>query len=314
MTTDTLKTKENFYPEFTKIISEINRINPLQAKRLATFFARQDTAYWEFCEDLSRTLNQGLFIGQMKEMVESYNELCLRMLHDQIQFRKTGVYQTKDFAGAKKEVYENAVFMRRYMVGLLLTQMLWANHYQLFRFFQSYLTDSRPQRYLEVGAGHGLFLVEAKRRFPSIEAVVCDVSVASIKICREIVEGFGMDSKTVEFRCEDFFKADFAEGYFDFVTAGEVLEHVNAAPDFLKRLRGFVNPVGRVYLSTCANCPAPDHVYHFRNIGEIRKLVRGSGFIIEQEIFLPAEDIPAALWEQQLITVNYAAILRPKKK
>ena len=314
MTTDTLKTKKNLYPEFAKIIDEINRINPLQAKRLATFFAQQDTAYWEFCEDLSRTLNQTLFAGQMKEVVESYNELCLRMLRDQIRFRKTGVYETKDSAVAQKEIYENAVFMRRYMVGLLLTQMLWANHYQLFRFFQSYLADSRPQRYLEVGAGHGLFLVEAKRRFSSLEAVVCDVSGASINICREIVEGFGMDPKTVEFRCEDFFKVDLGGECFDFVAAGEVLEHVNNAPDFLKRLQGFVRPAGRVYLSTCANCPAPDHVYHFRNVDEIRKLVRGSGFIIEQEIFLAAENVPAQLWEEQLVTVNYAAILRPKKK
>ncbi len=314
MTTDTLKIKENLCPEFAKIIGEINRINPLQAKRLATFFARQDTAYWEFCEDLSRTLNQSLFAGQMKEAAESYNELCLRMLRDQIQFRKTGVYQIKDSAVAKKEVYENAEFMRRYMVGLLLTQMLWSNHYQLFRFFQSYLADSRPQRYLEVGAGHGLFLVEAKRRFPSLEAVVCDVSQTSVDFCSRIVEAFGIDPKTIMFRCEDFFKVDLGKELFDFISAGEVLEHVNDAPNFLRRLQGFLKPAGRVYLSTCANCPAPDHVYHFRNIDEIRDLIRGSGFTIEQEIFLPAEGIPVERWEKELITVNYAAILKLKKK
>ena len=247
-------------------------------------------------------------------MVESYNELCLRMLRDQIQFRKTGVYQTKDSAVVQKEVYENTRFMHRYMVGLLLTQMLWGNHYQLFRFFQSYLTDSRPRRYLEIGAGHGLFLTEAKRRFPALDAVVCDVSQTSIDFCSKIVNAFGIDPKTIVFRCEDFFNVDLGKELFDFISAGEVLEHVNDAPNFLRRLQRFLNPAGRVYLSTCANCPAPDHVYYFRNIDEIRNLIRSSGFTIEQEIFLPAEEIPVERWEKELVTINYAAILRSRKK
>lgn len=314
MTTDTLKTKKHLYPEFARIISEVNRGNPLQAKRLAAFFARQDTAYWEFCEDLSQTLNQNLFSGKITELVESYNELCLRMLRDQIQFRKTGIYQTKDSAVARKEVYENTEFMHRYMLGLLLTQMLWSNHYQLFRFFQSHVADSRPQRYLEIGVGHGLFLIEAKRRFPALEAVVCDVSQASIDFCSGIIRAFGIDPKRVVFRCEDFLRADLAQEPFDFISAGEVLEHVNDAPNFLKRLQIFLKPTGRVYLSTCANCPSPDHVYHFHNIAEIRDLVRGAGFAIEHEIFLPAEEIPVERWEKELITINYAAILKLKKK
>ncbi len=303
------------YPEFSKIISEVKRINPLQAKRLSHFVSQQDKNYWEFCEDLSRMLNKSLFAGgKLKEAIESYNELCLRMLADQIQFRKTGVYETKDSAVAQKEVYENSIFMHRYMLGLLLTQMLWPNHYQLFRFFQSYLAHSRPQRYLEIGAGHGLFLMEAKRCFPALKAAVCDVSQTSIDICRQMVEAFGMDPNTVEFCCEDFFKADLGDQPFDFVTVGEVLEHVNDAPKFLRRLGEFVDPQGCMYLSTCANCPAPDHVYHFRNIDEIRGLIRSSGFTIEQEIFLPAEDVPVELWEVKLVTVNYAAILKPKRK
>ena len=54
-------------------------------------------------------------------------------------------------------------------------------------------------------------------------------------------------------------------------------------------------------------------MYHFHNVNEIREVIRGSGFVIEQEIFLPAEDVAVELWEEKLVTINYAAILRKKR-
>jgi 2-polyprenyl-3-methyl-5-hydroxy-6-metoxy-1,4-benzoquinol methylase len=274
-----------------------------------------DDAYWSFCEDICGTLNHHLFRNERQcyRAAEAYNELCLRMLRDQIQFRKTGVYQNTDARLARRDVYENKEFMSSYMMGLLFTQLLWPNHYQLFRFFQSAIRQVQPRNYLEIGAGHGLFVMEALRQYPSMRTVVCDVSQASIDICRQILQVFTVDATQIEFVCADFFECDFSGRRFDFITAGEILEHLNDASGFLRRLQGLLKPRGKVFLTTCANCPAPDHVYRFHNVDEIRGLLKEEGFIIEEEMFLPAEDVPVGLWEEELITINYGVLLRLKK-
>jgi 2-polyprenyl-3-methyl-5-hydroxy-6-metoxy-1,4-benzoquinol methylase len=60
---------------------------------------------------------------------------------------------------------------------------------------------------------------------------------------------------------------------FDFITMGEVLEHVEQPQKLLIRLKELLVPGGRAFVSTCANCPAIDHVHQFDNIGQIRKMI-----------------------------------------
>ena len=55
---------------------------------------------------------------------------------------------------------------------------------------------------------------------------------------------------------------------FDFITMGEVLEHVNAPDKLLEKINNLLSKNGKVFLSTCVDCPTIDHVYHFRSIAE----------------------------------------------
>lgn len=305
------------FPQFSRIVHFVCAGNPLQAKRLIGFITQEDDEYWKFCEDISSILNSKVFPGdrECQEAVHSYDDLCMRMLRDQIQFRKTGTYETTDDTTAKKEVYDQPLFMRKYMIGLLLTQMLWPNHYRLFQFFRSYIGEGADQKdYLEIGAGHGLFAADTLRRNPFFKAVICDVSQTSIDVCGEMLKAFDINPSNIQFDLKNFFDIETGKKQFDFITAGEVLEHVSRPEEFLRQMYKLVKADGRVYVSTCANCPAPDHVYHFHNVSQIRDMLRAGGFIIENEMFLPAENVSEKFWEEQLITVNYAAILKPKKR
>ena len=71
----------------------------------------------------------------------------------------------------------------------------------------------------------------------------------------------------------------------------------------------FLNPNGEMFISTCANAPAIDHVYHFKTVDEIRDLIMHAGFKIKQESVLFAEDLPMEEIISKKITVNYCAIL-----
>ena len=299
------------YPSFMQLVDTVCGQNPLQAKRIAGFIAGQDEEYWAFAEDVSEMLHRTLIASPAERVAvaRAYNDLCMGMVRDQIAFRKTGAYPAHDAHRVRREVYDQPETMHRYMVGLLVSQMLWPNHYELFRFFQATLQRARPARYLEIGAGHGLFIRDALRRFPGLEVDVCEISAASIAISQRILAALGVRVADVQFTHSDFFTF-LSNRRFDFITAGEVLEHVQDPVGFLVRMRAFLAPHGTVYLSTCVNCPAVDHVYHFRSVDDIRAVIADAKFVIADEHVLPAEDVPCAQWKEQLITVNYGAALR----
>jgi hypothetical protein len=77
----------------------------------------------------------------------------------------------------------------------------------------------------------------------------------------------------------------------------------------MKKTKELLAPGGRIYLSTAANSPALDHVYHFHNLKEMRDILTSNGFSIVKDLALPADDIPEKDWEKELVTINYCAIL-----
>jgi len=298
-------------PELMKIVDLVSAQNPLQRKRIKAFMTRPDTEYLSFAEDLSGKLNHTLLRSdqQRVEAARSYNQMCMDMLREQIRFRKTGSYPRGNARDAKEQIYDQPEIMRSYIVGLLLSYLFWPNHYRIFRFFREHLKNLRVRNCLEVGAGHGLFTAEVMRHSPGLDITVVDISEASIGLAREMLATFQLDPAAVRFITGDFLAASLPDKGFDFIVMGEVLEHVNDAPAFLKRARQVIEPGGTAFLSTCTNCPATDHVYHFQAVCQIRDTIRDAGFTIIEDLPLPAEDVPEERWEEELVTVNYCAIL-----
>jgi 2-polyprenyl-3-methyl-5-hydroxy-6-metoxy-1,4-benzoquinol methylase len=231
------------------------------------------------------------------------------ILREQIRFRKTGAYLLDDAHVAHETVYSQKSVMRYYIVGLLLSYLFWPNHFQMLCFFKDHLSNIRVERCLEVGVGHGLFTVEMMRRFPNSEVTLVDISQTSIELAEEMLTTFDLDSSRVKFIFGDFLTVPLGTVGFDLIIMGEVLEHVNDARGFLTRARELLRPGGTIFLSTCANCPAVDHIYHFHNVDEIRTLIRSVGLSIVQDNALPAEDVPEARWQQELVTINYSSVL-----
>lgn len=299
------------YPEFMRIVEFVSQMNPLQRKRIHAFISRQDASYWDFAEELSRTLNNSFLRddSQRVEAARSYNRMCMDILREQIRFRKTGTYLRDSAQVAYEQVYSQEDVMRYYIIGLLLSYLFWPNHYEMFRFFKEHLEDARVERYLEVGVGHGLFTAEVMRRFPQLEATLVDISDTSIAVAGEILATFQVDLSRVRFIRGDFLDMRPGAESFDFIVMGEVLEHVNDAPCFVARSRELLREGGTIFLSTCVNCPAVDHVYHFHTVDEIRALIHSAGLSIVREMAMAAEDVPEPRWQDELVTINYCGIL-----
>ena len=83
-------------------------------------------------------------------------------------------------------------------------------------------------------------------------------------------------SNVREYRIQDFLEADLPNGFFDIVTAVEVIEHVANASRFVEKAFRVLKPAGVLYLTTPngATIPNrnPDHVRHYA-AGELETLL-----------------------------------------
>jgi len=246
--------------------------------------------------------------------VEAYQKLCNDMMKCQIFFMKTGKYSmiSADASEANKNIYENESVMKLYMIGLALSQFLWSSHYDMYTcLIQSIKQNSKDiKSYLEIGPGHGLFMNKAIELIDGKSTITAvDISSTSIAITKSILNYLKPGSQNIIYHTIDMLKLNLDEKY-DYITMGEVLEHVNFPETLLLKLRDLLNDNGRAFVSTCVNCPAIDHVYHFKTIGEIREMFSKCGLGIIEERVLPVEDLPFEEIMERKITVNYCAILK----
>lgn len=283
--------------------------SPLQKKAIRAFLSRQNESFWmsaeHFAEGLLDFLNdKGL---EPEYVANAYIKMCKDMLTEQIAFKRTGRYTCSNSTDAYENVYSSEEQMSSYMYGLALSQFLWPNHYALFRYFKETCSSIDGVRsYLEIGPGHGLYLLEAMHLFPDAKFSAIDISPVSLRISQEFVNHFAHE-QVCSFRVQDA-REDLSETY-DFISMCEVLEHLDETIPLLNKLHGMTAEGGRVFITTCANCPAIDHTYLYDSVAHIRNELCDAGFHILQDLPLAVGDVPEEQWTAQKVEINYAALL-----
>lgn len=293
------------------ILNSIEDLNPVHAKKLnKNIRGLLGTDYEEhanlFLEKYDKLLKEkGLDIDYS---IDCYLKMLADVTVEQIKFIETGEYSSTSFDEVNRRVYSQPEVMEYYMHGLVLSQFLWKHHYDILNFFKSsILTRSESVSYLEVGAGHGLYLNEALSLLSEdCKFDVVDISPSSI----ELSKNFSNDDK-VNFMLQDIYTYDSSTKY-EFITMGEVLEHVERPVELLQKLKDLLKKDGRIFITTPANAPAIDHIYLFRNAAEIRDVIEEAGLDIEREFSMFVEDVPLEIAERLKITLMYGALLKLK--
>ena len=244
--------------------------------------------------------------------VDSYIEMCNDMFSCHIKFLRTGKYPVYDVKEAKRRVYNNQKKMKSYMVGLAISQFFWKTHYKMFKHLQFFVKNSKSSKsYLEIGPGHGLFSYCSYKNLKNLKSFdIIDISKTSLNLTKSFLSSFLKKNKVnIKYILGDFLKKKIDMKY-DIIVCGEVLEHVSDPIKFMKKIHHHLNNKGKVFISTCINCPAIDHVNQWHNIGEIRKIFKKSKLDILNEKVLPVEKVSYNKALKNKITVNYSAILK----
>lgn len=303
-------------PNFKNVIDLVFLQSPLQKKKIMNFLSKKGDDFLAEAEEFSIQYTNYLdYQGiPLSYAVDAYVKMCSDMVKSQISFMKTGKYPREKASEAFDNVYNNDDEMKSYMIGLAMSQFLWPTHNEMYSFFKDSLNSfgDSISSYLEIGPGHGLFLRFAMRFLDSNQAsiTVVDISQTSIETTKSIMDFFFREkSSKISYHNIDVLDFDLNKKY-DFITMGEVLEHVNYPENLLRKVRDLLSERGKSFISTCVDCPTIDHVYHFRSVDQIRNILADCGLLIVKERVLPVENLEMDEIIRKKITINYCAIVK----
>ncbi len=291
------------------IIAKIATENPVHGKKLRKNIGKQSQEYKDKANEFFSTY---ISFAKKTDKDLDYGIACyLRMLADvnqeYIAFLETGEYTTKSFEDANRRVYNNPEVMEYYMHGLLMSQYLWVHHNDIYKFFVGNITKHKTEvsNYLEIGAGHGMYISEATKLLSDTTSFdVVDISPTSLEISKSFIE-----KQDINYMLSDIYEYEPSEKY-DFITMGEVLEHVEDPISLLKCVSGLLKDSGTLFITAPANAPAIDHIYLFKNAEDIRDVITAAGLTITKEYAEFVEDVSPEIAEQYKIALMYGAFLK----
>lgn len=221
----------------------------------------------------------GTIPGGMATLCADYRFLCEDIvLPEELHFRRNGSYRLTSFEDANRECYANPEFMNRYMNGLLISNVVWANHAAAFAYYvNTYLPAVREGAdHLEIGPGHGLFLYFAAQSDRIASVSGWDVSPTSIRNTRHALEALGVE-RPVELTLQNLFDTGPSEARFDSIVMSEILEHLENPVEALKAASAWLRPGGLLWINVPANSPAPDHIFLFEGVEHAADIAREAG-------------------------------------
>ena len=291
---------------FLRLISQHDPTHIEFAKKSVLVLSEQERS--EFEQVIKFYVSNG---KTFDEVYECYRLIIKDALKQGIHFAKTGKYKYSNFNEIYHLVYSNAAYMERYMIGLSITSFLWLNHVMLARFFASILPklNDRNGNYLEVGPGHGIFFKKVINSGKFSNAVALDVSETSLELTRDIID-IGKKTCEVEFLHADFLTYRFSNINFNTVVIGEVLEHVEEPSEFIKQATNLLAYNGTLFISTCINAPAIDHLYNWDSIVDLEDDLTRFGLKVEDRLLLPTAGLSVEQCEAQRKTINVGYLLR----
>jgi 2-polyprenyl-3-methyl-5-hydroxy-6-metoxy-1,4-benzoquinol methylase len=268
------------FPSLNSICTAVLDVWPQHESFLSLRFVDPNEPTLPLAEEMARLVIQ-IAGHDMSAFSNGYRWTCENLLAESLHFHRTGGYRWSSFEDANREVYSRVDYMHKYLSGLLLSQVLWANQAKSFHVYvERFLTRIKPgSDYLEVGPGHGLLMYFAARS-PLIGSITgWDVSESSLNMTRKTLETIGVKHQfTLELN--NILEPSSVSGAYDAVVVSEVLEHLDRPSTALATVLQVLKPGGLAFFNVPVNSPAPDHIYYWGAPSEVEELVQSAGFKI----------------------------------
>src|ERR1700728_1330464 len=272
----------------------------LQSMRIDT--RAELTEYLRYCMSIDLSLDY---------LADSYNTIVNDTMMEQMFFEENKRYRWSRFDELAHTVYFDDVYMRKYMYGLAITAFLWPNHVALHDFFIRTFPRGQTGTYLEIGPGHGYYFMQSARLGDFQRLLGVDISAASVALTRDIVRHFEIDKKCrAEVVETDFLTFHEEREGYSCIVMGEVLEHVEDPGRFLSAIARLSGPSTHIFVTTCINAPAVDHISLFRTGKDVEDIITSSGLQMVEACYVPYVGKTLAECERDALAVNVGYVLR----
>ena len=296
----------NLVDDFT---STVVAANPLHASFMKRSLGsmREDTraeltGYLTYCESVGLSLDY---------LADSYNTIVTDTCMEQMFFEENKRYRWSRFDELAHSVYFDNAYMRKYMYGLAITAFLWPNHVALHDFFLSTFPRGRTGNYLEIGPGHGYYFMQSAQLGNFERLLGVDISAASVALTRDLIRYFEIEKKCrAEVIETDFLSFHEEDQEYSCIVMGEVLEHVEDPGRFLSAIARLSGPSTHIFVTTCMNAPAVDHISLFRTGKDVEDIIVSSGLQVVQACYAPYVGKTLEECEKRALAVNVGYVLR----
>lgn len=298
------------YPNIASIFEYVNKRYSLFSKTFNYISASFDDDYLIFCEEIATVLRKMYSTeASLTNCLNAFIKYSHEYLLLQVSLSRKGKYFYSSFDEVNQSVYQSDMMNGYYLDGLLLSQILWPNHYKIGRYFISLKnTAGASSAILDMPSGAGIYSYFIIRHFQFKELSSIDISPYSISYTKKLLTSAGLlDTKKISLRVQDVYDIDDSLRY-DFIVCGELLEHLEDPEKLLMKLRRLLTDQGMLFLTTAIYAAAIDHIYLFKNIDEVRDLLR-KYFQICSELILPVS-LKEYKAEMTNTPINYACVLR----
>ncbi len=280
---------EEEFPHAAALVRRIQEAGPLIAGPLRWLLAERAERFWPqatHLAELSRLMDGS--------PVDSLTEYTVMYLKEQMHFDKTGRYSNDDFDEVRRNVYDNPDVMRSYYLeGLMLTHAFWPIHLDIHTFFSTQFVPRIPNagEGLEVGFGHGLYLLEILTERPAAVTHSFDISPFSCEYATRLLRAGGLSEDRFTLSISDVRDSlPVDSGSQRWAVFAEVLEHIPNPKEALKELARVLIPGAPLFATTVLFSNAIDHITQFESSDQVRQMLNEAGFQVEEERVLAVAD------------------------
>ena len=205
------------------------------------------------------------------------------MLQCEMQYRRAAAYENTRFEDVVSGLYSSAEDMRRYMRGLMLSQVLWRQHIGPLQVFaQDFLPSVKDAAsYLEIGPGHGLWLARAGAALEKARLSAWDISPHSLTETQEALGVLGLE-RSVDMAARDICSSMPDGAQFDIVVMSQVIETVSDPAQTMRNIASLLTPGGKVFLNIPVRAAAPDHIRWWADEDAPLALVKDAGLSVRK--------------------------------
>ena len=230
-------------------------------------------------------------------MVDAFVRFTTSVNMSQARYERAGHYENKTFQDCLNSLYNEKESMDDYLIGIYLTNFLWAHHAEIcFRFVDDFLQRLPDAKTLvEIAPGHGGWGALALKHLPGARLIGYDISPSSIRLANELMTGAGfLDRATYELKDAldlEVVPAESADG----VICNFLIEHLEKPQKLFAVIRHLLRPGGHAFLTGALTAAQVDHIYEFRHESELVKMAEESGLrVTETFSAAPRRTLPNA--------------------